>query len=205
MKKKIIAALFVAGVASVSFGQGVILDNVGNTGAMGAGTSGLVYNQDGSLFDGYHYNVGVNVLYSSTQNGTYALFNTYTPTSDAKGYTGYDAGQFQLGTGFATVNIPGASAGETIWFELQFWSGSANGQGALAASYAEAITANDPTAQVIFSQVLSGGGAPPAAPTNLNNMPSVTLIATPVPEPTTLALAGLGGFGMLMAFRRKKA
>lgn len=26
-----------------------------------------------------------------------------------------------------------------------------------------------------------------------------------VPEPSTLALAGLGGFGMLMAFRRKKA
>jgi hypothetical protein len=26
-----------------------------------------------------------------------------------------------------------------------------------------------------------------------------------VPEPSTLALAGLGGFGMLMALRRKKA
>lgn len=32
-----------------------------------------------------------------------------------------------------------------------------------------------------------------------------TVSATPVPEPSTLALAGLGGFGMLMALRRKKA
>lgn len=31
------------------------------------------------------------------------------------------------------------------------------------------------------------------------------MFVAPVPEPSTLALAGLGGFGMLMAFRRKKA
>lgn len=31
------------------------------------------------------------------------------------------------------------------------------------------------------------------------------VVLTAVPEPSTLALAGLGGFGMLMALRRKKA
>ena len=33
----------------------------------------------------------------------------------------------------------------------------------------------------------------------------VFIPAAPVPEPSTLALAGLGGFGLLMALRRKKA
>jgi hypothetical protein len=32
-----------------------------------------------------------------------------------------------------------------------------------------------------------------------------SVVMSPVPEPSTLALAGLSGFGMLLAFRRKKA
>lgn len=204
MKIKLLTTFAVVGLAAGAFGQGIILDNVGNTGAQNATTSGLVYNSNGSLFDGVDFNLGVNVLYSTTQNGVYSLLGAYTPTSDAKGYTGYDLGQFQLGTGFATVNIPGFTAGQTVWLELQIWSGANNGAGVLAASYAAALGV-DPTATTVFSQVLSGGGSPPAAPTNLNNMPSVTLNLVAVPEPSTLALAGLGGFGMLMALRRKKA
>jgi len=44
----------------------------------------------------------------------------------------------------------------------------------------------------------SGGVAGPMGPFSVFSV-------APVPEPTTLALAGLGGFGMLMALRRKQA
>ncbi len=40
---------------------------------------------------------------------------------------------------------------------------------------------------------------------NTGNYPDLVMYAQPVPEPGILALAGLGGFGMLMALRRKKA
>jgi hypothetical protein len=43
-----------------------------------------------------------------------------------------------------------------------------------------------------------------ATPTAYIDNNSLAIVA-PVPEPSTLALAGLGGFGMFMAFRRKKA
>jgi len=74
---------------------------------------------------------------------------------------------------------------------------------------------------IAFEQVLGAGGlntSPDIAAgwTLINNSPNANanggnqdLILTQnpvvVPEPSTLALAGLGGFGMLMAFRRKKA
>lgn len=38
-----------------------------------------------------------------------------------------------------------------------------------------------------------------------NASPFPNMVVASVPEPSTLALAGLGGFGMLMALRRKKA
>lgn len=43
-----------------------------------------------------------------------------------------------------------------------------------------------------------------SVPSKFLDNSSVAIFA-PVPEPSTLALAGLGGFGMFMAFRRKKA
>jgi hypothetical protein len=63
-----------------------------------------------------------------------------------------------------------------------------------AFTYMSGANASDPNGTVNFSnqtQPITSFGIAPA--------PVV------VPEPGTLALAGLGGFGMLMAFRRKKA
>jgi hypothetical protein len=207
MKKSIVASIAVVALGSVAFGQGVIFDNIGNSGVQNAASNGRVYNQDGSLFDGLDYNLGVTVLVSSTgANGSYNVFQTFTPGNDPKGYTGADVGQFQLGAANLAVDLPGISAGGTAFLEFMVWSAAGNGSGTLAASYNAAVLAGDPTATVFFSTGTSNpAGSPPVPASNLTSMPSFTLVATPVPEPTTLALAGLGGFGMLMAFRRKKA
>ena len=204
MKTKILTTLAAVSLASGAFGQGVIFDNAGNTGNQTATSNGLVYNSDNTLFDGVNYNLGVSV-FTSTSAGGYTLLSTFTPSSDSKGYTGFDAGQFQLGAAFNPVNIPGVAAGGIAYFELQIWSGANFGAGTLASDYTSAVTANDPHATVFFSQATSNPNAgPPIAAGNFSLMPSVTLL-TSVPEPSTLALAGLGGFGMLMAMRRKKA
>lgn len=47
-----------------------------------------------------------------------------------------------------------------------------------------------------------GGGSNPAFSMNIN-WPNQNILLTPVPEPTTLALAGLGGLSMLFLRRRK--
>jgi len=204
MKTKIISALAAVGMVSAAFGQGVIFDNAGNTGNQSALISGLVYNSNGSKFDGNNFNLGVDVYTSATGSG-YTLLQSFTPSTDSKGYTGLDLGQFQLGPAFTPVNIPGVTPGNPAFFELKVWSGSSFGAGTLKASYASA-SGVDPTADVFFSVVTSNpGGSPPTPAGNFSTMPSFTLQVSSVPEPTTLALAGLGGLASLVAFRRKQS
>ena len=120
--------------------------------------------------------------------------------------------------GPVTAVVPGTSANTTV-LAVVCWTGAST-------TFAQALSAyNAGTAFMgilAFAQQIAG--APPAGLTGqtdiaigwnaLANSPlsgakdgSQDLIMTvgAVPEPSTLALAGLGGFGMLMAMRRKKA
>jgi PEP-CTERM motif len=98
--------------------------------------------------------------------------------------TAYDAtgdGYFQG----ATVTIPGYSSGP-ISFEIL---ASGPGEVGRSGAWTESTISASATSTSIFGD---NGVAP-------------NFVVAPVPEPTTLALAGLGGLASLVAFRRKKA
>jgi len=133
------------------------------------------------------------------------------------------AGVFSIGNATTTPNTGSDSLttgpGISTVVALVAWTGA-------YATYSAALTAwNAHTAGVdigilAFEQALAPGGTDPTVADlslgwdTIANSPNAAanggnqdliLTANSVPEPGTLALAGLGGFGMLMALRRKKA
>jgi hypothetical protein len=112
----------------------------------------------------------------------------------------------RLATTAAAAQIPGIAGGSTADFIVRGWSATAG------ATYAEALaTFNGPTAVGFFGVsrignniVLSDGAGIPV--TTLfgvggNQIGGFNLV--PVPEPSSMALAGLGAASLLI-FRRRK-
>jgi PEP-CTERM motif len=104
------------------------------------------------------------------------------------------AGRFNGGV----VTTPnGTAPGASAVFEVKGWTGAFNDY---ESAYAAAQT--DHTIFVgatgIFTQTTSAGGT--ASPVNIN---FTGLTLSPVPEPSTIALAGLGAASLLL-FRRRK-
>jgi len=196
MKLKTLAVLAVAGISASAFGQGVILQNIG-TGA--GGTNGAVFMPGGVKFDGLVNNLGVTVTGGPNPASLQPVgIGTFKASTDPKGYTGSDLGTFQLGAAGAAIDIPGVAAGGVATIRLQMWfDGSASG--GLFPTYAAALGA--PTGLTADVTFLQNTGNPPLTPPGpLNGMPNVTLTA--VPEPSTLALAGIG-IASLLVFRRR--
>jgi len=98
-----------------------------------------------------------------------------------------------------------AGAGTSVWLMAVAWSGASAGAATKYADLGSALA--DPTAYLGVSTVFSlvsgnPNGTPSTTPTSTAGIfPGVTLI--PVPEPTTIALAGLGAASLLL-FRRRK-
>ncbi len=205
MKRKILSGIIGVGLATCALGQGLELNNAGNTGSITATSNGQLYNADATPFNGNSYDVGLTVLFG-TSSSSLTPYNTYYP-GDANGsgsFTGVTTGQFSVGPIGATVLPPGGVDGGTIWVELQIWDYDSPlaTSGGHAQTYAAALAGLDPVGTVLFQQVLSNPtGIPPTPATGFTDMPSLTLQA--VPEPATFALAGLG-IASLLAFRRRK-
>lgn len=203
MNLKVLTTLAALGMAVSSYGQGILLQNVGNNGSVSASTSGLVYVNNGtttSLFDGLNFNLGVTVL-AGTSVGTEVNLGTFTAGNDPKGYTGFDMGQFQLGASGNRVVVPGVAAGGIATVTLQIWY---DGAGGLFANYAAAVAGGGFVNTITFTVPTDNpGGSPPVPVSGFDTMPSVTLAANIVPEPSTIALAGLG-LASLLAIRRRK-
>lgn len=214
MKLKILSAIAISGLATGAFGQQLLLDNGHNTAGIGATSGGLVFEQGtatggaAELFNSFGANAGLNdvgvTVSFGTSSSSLSVFGTYTPATDAKGYTGTGNGIFQLGAAGLPVTPVGAVAGGAIWVELQLWDYDTPGIGVAAQSYADALTGNAYVGTVLFQQTgLSNPvGSPPTPAPDLTGMPSITLMQQ-VPEPATFALAGLG-LASLLAFRRRK-
>ncbi len=102
--------------------------------------------------------------------------------------------------GYGTV--VGVGGGGTAFFEVQAWEGASTY--ALAQTTAGAWSGSTAIWSQAVGSVVPAVGAP--SPASFLMPTDIVMAQTQaVPEPSTLAMAGLGGFGMLMAMRRKKA
>ncbi len=186
----------VVGTSAGAFAQGVFLQNVGTS---SGGTNGTVFMPNGTKFDGINNNLGVIVMGGPSTNSLQAVgLGTYKASNDPKHYTGADIGAFQLGEAGVAVPIPGVAAGGVATIQLQLWFDGASTSG-LFANYDLAAAGGGFVDTVTFLQNTSNPPLTPPGP--LTGMPDVHLHI--VPEPSTLALAGLG-IASLLVFRRRR-
>jgi len=197
MKKLILSVTAIAGFSMASFAQGTITFDGSNntTPGVGATSGGLVFLD--SVLD-TTIDINAELLYSTTATGTFLPVVTLSLASSAGGgsaalgqtlaaagdITAYGTGQFYDNSGQAFI-LPIAS-GTAAFFEV---TGNviANGK-----------TYNGQTA--VFSEVLSSASSPTQV--GVDQMPALNLVS--VPEPSTLAMAGVGLASMLMFRRRNK-
>lgn len=190
MKKTILTTIITAGISCGVFAQGVFVDLTGNSSTSPTATSG------GVLFDGpgstLATDASVNLeLLAGTSSGSLssliALTGGNAPVNVGPG--------LYLDVSGTPYNVPGLAANTAGFFQALWWTGS-------SPSYAGATGVGDLRGDSgIFSNPTGGGGAPPTVPPGLTGMPAVHLLA--VPEPTTIALTGLG-LASLLLFRRRK-
>jgi len=201
MKRKVIATVIGAaglvGLATSSFGQGqIIFDNYGaspyysvkyspaSVTALGLGSSSAGANVDVEL--GWAAGFGQTTGFTLVP-GSITAINPALGQPDG-GVGPSVGGWFQGGT-----QLIGTTGNVT--YEILAWVASGNGAGDgtyTGAKYHGSLLFNDQ----------AGSTALPAS--NFTGMTGDVII-NPVPEPTTLALAGLGGLASLIAFRRKQA
>jgi len=213
MKTLILSVTTFAGFSLAGFAQGTIsFDGSNNSNPSPTATSsGLVF-INGVSDTGTDINA--ELLYATSPSGIYGFGFSGTPVvtlllaSSAQGPT-TSIGQTlaALGdiTGFAngtlydqsgsTFQIPNIAAGATAYFQVEAWTGNYN-------SYNQAMFSDNALIAItpVFSEVL-GSGAPVTA--DIDNMPALNLVSNLVPEPSTLAMAGVGIGSMLIFGIRK--
>ena len=180
MKKTILSAVTLMGLSAAVYGQSVFFDNTGGGGlVMGAAASDQI---SGAIMGGP---VGSNLVPVIALTGG-ALLNL-------GGGLVYDP------SGLSYV-IPGVAANAQASLHLQFWVGTDTTYAAAAAG--GKLVADSP----IYTNPTGGGGTPASIPPSaMAGMPNLTLAPVGViPEPSTLALAGLGAAALLM-YRRRTA
>jgi hypothetical protein len=201
MKKLILSVTAMAACSVGAYAQGTITFDLHSATAP-AGTVSINGVLDTTI------DINAELLSSATQGGTYAPvaelllsssntspdgsigFDSSDILSAAKDITFLGTGKLQDQSGAAfALN---AAAGTTLWFKVEGWTG-------VGATFANAA-ASGVTAP--FSEVLTSSTSIPQA--NLGGSPALNLTTTVVPEPSTLAMAGVGLASMLIFRRRNK-
>jgi hypothetical protein len=222
MKKVILTSLFAATVAIQSFGQGqVVFDNSTtskiwvNMFGPGAVTNGLGAVMPASSTTSYTFallayytgNVATSVNTGTTPN---VGDNSSTPFADSN----WELVSYALNGVSGRINdpnpfetVPNIPVGDYATMEVIGWNTAVGGSTLTSFEAAYAAGANGLLYGVSSegSILLGNGTVPPNTSvlgTGAGNIPGFTL-GVPVPEPGTMALAGLGGLSLL-AFRRKK-
>lgn len=108
--------------------------------------------------------------------------------------TGAQAGYFTAATGGGVRTIDGIAGGSDAVVQVRVWNAAAGATWAAASVNPIGFIGTSGTFTVKLA-------VPPATPPNLVGLTSFAIV--PVPEPSTLALAGLGAAAMLI-FRRRK-
>jgi len=194
MKKVILTALAAAGVAGISYGQGVISAD----GSLGVKSeiNGVVNTTQDINWE-ILYNTGsgftplVTFLLSQASGNSGALVLPGSTEPAASDITFNGDGSLYDANGNTYEVIPGASyAGGTVAsFEVEGWTAG----NSYASASTKGITAS-------FTETVNAASSPTL--TVLNNLPLLNL--TSVPEPASFALAGLG-MASLLAFRRRRS
>jgi hypothetical protein len=209
MKKLIIATIGLAS-ALTTFGQGVIyFDGTANSSQSSSATSGGLVFINGVLDTGTDINAelifgtsagavsSANIVSTLLLSASTPNFTTPQPIGAVQpasaDITAFNNGQLYDNAGVA-YQFSSLAAGTVVYFQVLGWLGNYD-------SYAAAVTggANVGFSSVFAETLTSSTGAT----VGIDQMSALNLVS--VPEPTTLALAGFGGFGMLMALRRKQA
>lgn len=199
MKKLVLAVIAVVALSVNVFAQGVqmTIDNLNGAGGRNATANGLFFNANGTAVSSGTINVVVtggpdagSLQPVASLTGAGALFYSGVP------------GVF-LDPTFGTYNVTGVANGANATLRVLAWRGAAASYS--AAAFTDQFYPWSGSAEVngnsfTFTQGTGGGGVPPGPPKSLDGMPAMVL---QVPEPSTMALAGLGAVAMLI-FRRRK-
>lgn len=196
MKKIILSTAITIGLTMASFGQSFLFED--NSGAAYDTTIGGVANTTQDL--NLQVLFGTSATSVNTSIMTLLLSSADTSTSSsALGQTLSAAGDITAFGGAiydnsgAGILWPAADAGATLYLQVLAWTGNYS-------SYADAAAAKVAVGQSsVFT--ITAGATPTAFPNDISGVGVIDLV--PVPEPTTMALAGLGGLALLL-FRRKK-
>jgi len=204
MKKLILSVTALAACSVGAYAQGVIQFNSSS----GAGTISINGALDTTT------DINAELLYSATGTaGSFApvaMMLLSSSNTSGDGNPGFDASDVITATGDITFKKSGAlfdthgnafvpsgtaGAGASLFFEVSGWTGAYD---TLAAAQASGVSAFGTSA--VFQDVVSSGQSPIIA--SLVNMPSINLVS--VPEPSTMAMAGVGLASMLLFRRRNK-
>jgi hypothetical protein len=214
MKKIIATILLVGGLAAYVNAQGTFtIDSFANNGDAAtptATTNGLVF-RNGVLDTGT--DISLTILWGLSAGTATTPLNLDPLALNAGGFTGNTNWIASQPTGSGDIAdyadgaildpngnsyaIPGEAAGTTIYLIIEGWTGNYS-------SYASALLGSPGTYAGVTSLALPIVLAASSSPTqpDIHGMPSLNLV--PVPEPTTLAIAAMGGLSLL-GLRRRKA
>jgi hypothetical protein len=195
MKRLVLTVIAVVGISGSVFGQGTIsADNLNGAGNATANAFGLFFDQTGAPYTGATLNV--TILGGPDASSLSPVATFVGPTALVSG-----GGGVYLDPSGASFVVPGVGSQANATLRVLAWRGS-------SLTYAGAAFTDqfwvrqtiDPNTFTFING--TGGPTPPPTklPQSLDGMPAMVLA---VPEPSTLALAGLGAVGMLL-FRRRK-
>jgi len=187
MKKLILSVSAIVGFSMVGFSQGVqFAGNVGLPDNTIAGVVNTTQDLNLQLLEG-----------SSAGTATTVLATLLNSDGTSSG----DVSTFGFIYDNSAVSVYNAPAG-TDFFQVLAWSGQYT---SYAAALASGKTGEFAGASVVFSETIPV--QPPATPPALTGIGVINLTQVPttvVPEPSTLAMAGVGLASMLFFRRRNK-